>query len=353
MLYRVYISKDTFITNRLINGTRVTASNAGASETLQVFKRSSTVESGSRANIIVGFNTSSALAAYSASASGSQISWRLHMSNVETQNPNAGSFTLTVLPMQTSNWDEGKGHDIDYYTDKGFANFNDAKRGVPWDVGTFAPAITGVLPSVTQSFDTGHEDLDVDITPLTGWCASQALWIGISTLDDNDYYLKAFRSRHTHFPEYRPYLEARWNDFTGSYNSSFIDVVDATGALVGGVYNLKTVYDRSENPILRTYFRPRDWNMSVVTTASSDVSGTVLTNAYYRIVDDVSDEIVVPFGTGSPAYTRLSYDDAGNYFQFYMQNLTPGFVYRFDVGYYDRAGEWHVELGKGNTFRVI
>lgn len=342
MLLRLSASKDTFVTNKVVGGKAVSGSNAGASEILQVWKIASPAQ---QANILIAFD-SAAVSAVTASAS-----WTLSLTNVETENPNGGSFTLQIYPIQ-SQWDEGKGQDLDYWTDKGFANWSYAKNGSQWISGGF-PSTTGGLPFATQSFDIGHENLSVDVTNLIQ-SATSGFWISISSTqvdDANDYYLKAFRSRQTHFPQYQPYLEARWSDFTGSYESALVDIVDSTGIIVGGIYNLKSVYDRSENPILRLHLRPKDWNLSVVTTASSATSGTILTNAYYRIIENFSDEVVVPFGSGAVPYTRLSWNDDGNYFQFPMQNLAPNLTYRFDIGYTDIDGEWHV-MRDDTTFRV-
>jgi hypothetical protein len=349
MLYRVSASKDTFITDLLSVGRRATGSNIGASEILELFKVSSMPQSGSIANILMLFPTASALAAYSASFTGSAPEWRLTLKNVETANPGIGSFDIEILPLERS-WDEGKGHDADFWTNKGFANWVYAKNGDAWTNQGARP--TSASYSASFHFEDGHEDVDVNIGELA-LNAQYGLWIGITSsqvADTNDYYLKAFRSRQTHFPQYAPALELRWNDATGSYTTS--SMLDSTGTLIGNIYNLQSVYDRTETPILRTYFRVKDWNMAVVTTASTDTTGTLLTNGYYRVVNDITDEIVVPFGTGSPAYTKMSYNTSGNYFKFYMSNLVPNIVYRFDIGYFDSANEWHVVHGDDMKFRV-
>lgn len=344
MLLRISASKDNFITNKQVRGTAVTASNAGASEVLQIF---ATVAPAQTASALIAFQTASVLAAYSSSYASGSIQWMLHLSNVETENPNAGSFDIIVLPLEID-WDEGKGQDIDYWTDKSNSNWTYAKNATAWTNAGAKPSSPVV--SASAHFDTGHEDLSVDITEMTA-SMPYGLWIGLTGTNGSDVYLKAFRSRHTHFPQFQPYLEARWNDFTGSYDSALVDVVDATGILVGGIYNLKSVYDRQESPILRTYLRPKDWNLAVVTTGSSDVSGTILTNAYWQVVDNFTDEVLIPFGTGSSLHTKMSYNDRGNYFKFPMQNLVPGLTYRFDIGYYDIEGVWNV-FRDDTTFRV-
>jgi hypothetical protein len=340
MIYRIPASKDTFVTNKIVTGKRVTGSNAGASEILQVYKIGSGTASGS-AHILIAFPTASALAMYSASYSSGSISWYLTMKNVETENPNIGNFTLEIFPVSQS-WSEGNGHDLDYWTDRGYANWSFSSNGVAWQNEGARPLTSSA--SATVSFDTGHEDLEVDVSSLIPF-SQLGFWIGLTSSqesDVNEYYLKAFRSRQTHFPQYQPYLEARWNDATGSYSSSFVDVIDSTASLVGGTYNLRSVYDSTETPTIRLYLRPKDWNLAVVATGSSEASGTILTDAYYRLINDITDEVVVPFGTGTIKHTKLSYDDIGNYFKFPMQNLVNGLVYRFDIGYTDIEGDWHV-----------
>lgn len=92
--------------------------------------------------------------------------------------------------------------------------------------------------------------------------------------------------------------------------------------------NLKNKYEGDEVVRLNLFVRDRDYNPSVVLTGSSGPTGKVATRAWYRIDNDRTDEVVVPFGTGSVETTRLSYDRDGNYFNFYMSSLPRGGVYR-------------------------
>jgi hypothetical protein len=350
MIYRQKASKDNFVTNALITGRRVTGSNAGASEILEMFKMSGVPQSGTQANILIAFQTSSAIAAYSASNSTGSITWKLVLRNVETQNSNIGSFDAEVGLIERD-WDEGAGHDIDYWTDKGYSNWKYAKNGILWtNAGARPTSLTG---SKTFHFENGHEDLSVDVTSIVQ-NAVYGFFVGVSSsqlIDSNEYYLKAFRSRQTHFPEYQPYLEASWNDSTGSWTNPWTDLIDHTGSLVMNLYDVRGYYDNTESPIIHAHIQPRDWNPATVSVANSDASGTILTSAYYRVINDVSDEVVVPFGTGSDSNTKLSYNSVENYFKFYMSNLVPGMVCRFDIGYYDAAGSWKVIHGD-EKFRV-
>ena len=45
----------------------------------------------------------------------------------------------------------------------------------------------------------------------------------------------------------------------------------------------------------------------------------------------------VPYGTGSDLHTALSYDVSGNYFDFDMGLLEPGYSYAFKLSLYDEV----------------
>jgi hypothetical protein len=117
------------------------------------------------------------------------------------------------------------------------------------------------------------------------------------------------------------------------------------------VSNLKDQYSQDDVPRLKLYVRDRNYNPAVVLTSSSGPLGSVVTKAYYRIDNDRTDEVVVPFGTGSIETTRLSYDKDGNYFRFFMSSLPPRNVYRI-VFLFDIDGERQI-LDNGFKFKVV
>ena len=79
----------------------------------------------------------------------------------------------------------------------------------------------------------------------------------------------------------------------------------------------------------------------------------------FRVVDNLE---VVPFGTGSAtapqvigsgsvgSFTRLSYDMSGNYFDFDMSLLQPGYAYGIKLAYY--ANSTYREQPETFKFRV-
>lgn len=449
-IFRIFAQNDTFITNYLKDNVAQTGSNFGASEILYLFKQTAITSSlsSSLARILMKFDFSG-IAALTASnqAPASGISYRLFLRDARHAQTKPASYDVEIFQLSRS-WDEGNGQDLDTFLDAGYANWMKAKSNVSWT----APGGDIISsPSVTTHFDTGHEDLNVDITPivnswLTGSRTNNGLLIRVSSsqeADSSDYYIKMFHSRVTHFPDRRPYIEAAWDDsrrddrdnfvfdntgslflynivrgqltniptvgtnkllvritdksgtlttvtashtgITGIYSASF---AIATGSYSGSVFNdiwfsgsrtyttgtfyptddfsvqsvpvgpyfvsfpnIKNTYRADETVRFNMFVRRRDYNPAVVLTASSDASGLVVTKAYYRIDNDRTREIVVPFGTGSVETTRLSYGGKGNYFDFFMSSLSENELYRI-VLLFDVDGKRQVIDGNWK-FRVM
>jgi hypothetical protein len=97
--------------------------------------------------------------------------------------------------------------------------------------------------------------------------------------------------------------------------------------------NLKNQYRQTESPTIRIFTRRQDYNPAAVATMSSGPYGLTMYKAYYQIENDRTDAVVIPFGTGSPETTRLSYDLQGNYFRMYVSSLPTGSVYRVTLLY--------------------
>jgi hypothetical protein len=403
-LKRYYPSKDTSIANYdkvyYDNKVQITASNMGASEILNMYQYSFTRvsmsmsvtgpdsgtfvpvldESGSlvietvlaRSNVLIDFD----VVVLPSTAS----SIFLKMFDAQHAETLPGGYRAVVQDLDVD-WTEGTGQDLDYYKDLGAANWVSATLNTEWaEPGAEQPTV-----GVSYSFNTGHEDLEVDLTAL----ATGTLWpsrgyiVSVDTAySASDLYIKKFHSRHTHFPKKRPYLEVRWNDSTavtssidkfkcsvGVWSGSYLDLpksgssfitgslsgaietvsnvqLDPTGTLIFKMPNLKPEYETTEVPTLRVDITPKDWELAVVPSVSLKHA---LTNLYYRVVDDVSGEVLVPFGTGSVAYTKLSYDDNGNFFRFDMNNLAPGYVYSIDFW---NSGSSTLSKSKEFKFRV-
>jgi hypothetical protein len=142
-------------------------------------------------------------------------------------------------------------------------------------------------------------------------------------------------------------------DSSGSYSGSlFYDIWTANGAtkitgsfqpllltgsaedvndqLVLNVKNLKRVYRTNEQARLVVNARKKDFftHRGTLSTSSLDPEIECLEKLYYSVINDETGEVVIPFGTGSLAYTQTSYNRTGNYFDLWMRTFVPGFKYR-------------------------
>jgi len=116
------------------------------------------------------------------------------------------------------------------------------------------------------------------------------------------------------------------------------------------INNLKDSYHPHEEPKLRLYNRPKNWNPNLYTVASSDIETTTIDNVYYKIIR-ISDGLeVISYGTGSDNQTKLSYDVSGNYFDLDMSLFESDYMYGVKFAYYIN-GQYH-EQPEFFKFRV-
>ena len=103
---------------------------------------------------------------------------------------------------------------------------------------------------------------------------------------------------------------------------------------VSNITNIKSTYSKDETARFRIYARPRNWNPAIYNKATSKPESTTFDKAVYKIIRTVDDYEAVSFGTGSDLQTRMSYDVSGNYFDFDMRLLEPGYMYEIKLAYY-------------------
>jgi len=116
--------------------------------------------------------------------------------------------------------------------------------------------------------------------------------------------------------------------------------------------NLENSYRADETQRLNLFVRPKNWNPTIYTKATAKVPTTNIQSASYRVIRAVDNLEVVPYGTGSDKHTILSYDGNGNYYDFNMSLLEPGYEYKFKFSFYnDRMSSWE-EQQEEFRFRV-
>lgn len=133
-----------------------------------------------------------------------------------------------------------------------------------------------------------------------------------------------------------------WHDNLGRqfHTGSRIDILDYSASdnfqiprYVTKVTNLKPSYKISETARFRLFVRDKDWCPTIYTVAIRDIENLVIDNAYYRIFRTMDSKEVIPYGTGSYHHTRMSYDGEGNYFDFDMSLLEPGYEYGIGIAF--------------------
>jgi len=238
-------SKDTYITDKIIFGTRSLNSNVGQAATLDLFKLySETTLSGSAApvelsRVLIKFDYSQLLALTSSilDASGSTFNAYLYMKNVYGGQTVPSNFTLQLNPL-AKEWDEGRGFDLLYFKDIDSTNWITASTNPATSLWTVSGAsATGSIGdvcdyfvsgnigigsqslTVTQSFARGDEDLFVDITQLV----SASIWgnlpnygfrisyLNSQETDQTTRFVKRLGGRNTNNPTLRPQLYVKYN----------------------------------------------------------------------------------------------------------------------------------------------
>jgi|1_EtaG_2_1085319.scaffolds.fasta_scaffold00087_41 hypothetical protein len=260
---------DTTITNAFKANltTRGVSGNMGQSDILEVFSIYAQESSASSEleRILIKFPATGTAAGYisydrtqgNIPASGS-VSFYLRMFNAEHSQTTPKNFNLIVSAISRS-WAEGLGLDMEEYTDEGAANWmsGNISASVDDDGSWTTPGgdyLTDVSSSFTASFDTGFEDVELDITPLVeqwinsagneavlGSKSNYGVGVRLSPTEDSatdSYYTKKFFARGSQFFFKRPYIEARWDSSTKDNRGSFY----YSSSLAPAADNLNTIY---------------------------------------------------------------------------------------------------------------
>ena len=285
MAIRRYVANlDNTITNAYKSNlrTRATGSNMGqadVSEVFSIYARQST-SSAELSRVLTQFNVttiSSDRTAGTIPASGS-VSFYLRLFNAETSKTVPKNFTIVAQAISKS-WAEGDGLDLENYKDLGKSNWISASTTTAWDT---AGGDYHASPTFTQTFATGLEDLEIDITSLVEeWIdgTKENYGVGIrltSSLESavTSYYTKRFFARGTQYFFKKPIIEARWNSSTGDDRGDFY----MSSSLAPAADNLNTLY-------LYNYVRGQLTNIPAIGTGEiyvdlyQTLGGTALTQA--------------------------------------------------------------------------
>lgn len=118
------------------------------------------------------------------------------------------------------------------------------------------------------------------------------------------------------------------------------------------ITNLQESYTPTQNARFNLYIREKYWSPTIYTKANEDPPTTSIASASYRVYRIFDGQNVVPYRTGSNMATGLSYDVSGNYFDFDMTLLEPGYAYAFKFAFYDPELKSWQEQDQPFKFRV-
>lgn len=259
-------SSDTFITDKIIrNSFRATDANVGHAGTLSLFKLydesslSGTVAPIELSRILLKFDYTPLLNLTSTILDLNSNNFKCYLSlkDVYGGHTTPTNFSLVVYPLSRS-FDEGFGRDVRMFSDLDSANFVTASSRtgiVAWHM-TGANAIgllgsndidiigSGILPGqgmqdfgVTQIFNSGEEDLFVDVTRIVSAtiknlipdCGFRVSFSGSQETDTRTRFVKQFASRHATSVKKRPALIVKFDDSIRDHHSNFY--FDVTGSL--------------------------------------------------------------------------------------------------------------------------
>jgi len=140
---------------------------------------------------------------------------------------------------------------------------------------------------------------------------------------------------------------------TGSFKPLTFDSsnIFETQDYVTSISNLRSEYSRGDGARLRVYSRKKNWNPTIYTVAQLGIQNYIIDDLYYKVIRTIDDYEVIPYGTGSLNYTRLSYDVSGSYFDLDVSLLQSDFEYGIRFCFYvNGAFDEHDHTYK---FRVV
>jgi hypothetical protein len=252
-------SADTYITNKIVDGSRVEDANVGRAGTLDLFKLYNETLSGSAgfhtelSRILIKFDTSriNELSSGTLDVNASSFRAKLRLKPVQTNLPVPRDFTVSIFPL-AKKFDEGDGRDVSGFTDIDAANYVSSSANVLWTIsGAYASGAIGDsgidyyssgnlqdglgLRSLefTQTFIDGTEDLFVDVSDIVsatigGVIPDYGFLIAFTSSQETDTtsrFVKRFASRHVTQESLRPRLEISCNNaIFDAHAGSYFDV---------------------------------------------------------------------------------------------------------------------------------
>tara|TARA_Y100001963_G_C6780831_1_gene449732 strand:+ start:62 stop:1153 length:1092 start_codon:yes stop_codon:yes gene_type:complete len=361
MHYFTFAEKDT----TLYQGTG--SLNAGLDEVLEIQK--SVSDSGDNINtsrVLIKFDLTE-ISASIVNGTISNPSFYLNLYDAKSSNLSI-SQSLYAYPVSQS-WIMGQGH---YHnnpiTDEGASwNFRDgATDGTLWGEVSSSGGTWIDGNGYAASHSIGHKTIDIrmDVTDIvnqwiTGSISNEGFLLkrsGSNALSGSDegsttrFGNLSFFSSDTH-TKYPPTLETVWNDSkwsTGSLSALTQANIEDMSIYMKG---LRPEYKEKSKARFRLVGRERFPEATYDTTpANLSVKYLPSGSSFYSILDAETDEVLVPYGSGS----IISCDSTGNYFNLWLDGYQPERYYRLEFRIQSGSGvdELDQYFNEGFTFKV-
>lgn len=233
---KFYATADTTITNAYKEGIklRATDANMGLSDSLEVFfihgqtpdPQALAADKLEEARILLKFDTT-ALMTYYSNSFPTDVKFVLKLTNAEHPFTLPKNYSLKAYAL-TEAFNEGSGLDMESYKDEDAASWTNRIPATAWTTAGAKQAGDTLIGS--QTFTTGTEDLEIDVTTYIQNIFNGTTDNGIILMMDsaltggaqtNNYYTKKFFARSSEFFFKRPAIEARRGDAKADNRGNF------------------------------------------------------------------------------------------------------------------------------------
>jgi len=293
------------------------------------------------------------------------------------------NFSLLAVPLAVA-FDEGAGRDVESFNDLDVCNFVTASYSdgttTTWGTHTTITPTSGddylifniaseadildiATYGATQEFETGTEDLSVDVTDavtamLDGTITSnhgfRISYIQSEEQDNKTRFVKRFVSRHSNDKNKTPRLIIKYD--TPEYDTADPTEVEYTN-YQATILNLNKQYSEGDKVRLHVFVENRNYNSveatklpiantGVIVGSGQDVEGKLC----YSIFDANSDDVIIPFDEDA---TAVSYDEDEMYMVLDTSGLVKGYSYEIKFRLYEDTGSLRYTIGKDNIFKVV
>lgn len=262
----------------------------------------------------------------------------------------ARSFSLECAPISQS-WEMGLGKRQDNpKTTIGVSyTWKDELSGSAWtsEGGDFITTTTSSLTFGQKSTDVSFNVTDIVNSYLDGTLPNYGFMVKFPTTletDTNNYGEINFFSSETN-TIYRPKLRVEWDDksfVSGSLTENTDEDVFVT------VKNLKKEYQVDNQYKFRLHVRDMFPTLTYGTGSVYSTTNYLPTGSMYSIVDNVTEDTVVPFGVNS----QISIDSNGNYFNQNFKGWEAERYYKILFKVDDGSGNYQV-IDKNFVFKLV